>query len=121
VNVFGNTPMHIDSWLLKVLVGLVSGLLVQLSVFLVKNAYKLIQKVIKLAQEGQKVQKVQQVDLLNSYVDLEELLGDFLEKYRGLLQKTPPLSRWEFFYAMVADVIGLVKGLVEIAVKRFFD
>lgn len=109
--------MHIDDWLLKVLVGLLSGLLVQLAVFLAKNVYKLTKKAIKVAQQQQ---SMQQSDLLNTYVDLEELLGDFLEKYRELSRETPPPTRREFFYEMALDAVGLLKGFVEIALRRLF-
>lgn len=108
--------MHVDSWLLNVLAGLASGLLAQASLFLAKNIYKLVKEIIRVVQDRQKP-----VDLLDSYADLEELLGDFLEKYRGLHRKTPLPTRWGFFYSMSVDIVSLVKGLAKIALERLLD
>ncbi|MEQ8755824.1 MAG: hypothetical protein RID09_20250 [Coleofasciculus sp. G1-WW12-02] len=52
--------------------------------------------------------------------DLEELLGDFLEKYRDFQNRTPAPSKWEFLLEMVPDMVGLSKAILMMAVERMF-
>lgn len=108
---------QIPTWISKVLTDAVSGIVVQGVIFLGRRFVKFIAKVIDYAKQRQ---KIDQAGLFSTYADLEELLGEFVEKYRDLARRTPSMSRWEFFSLIMRDMLGLLKGLTAIAVARLF-
>lgn len=108
---------HAPSWLVDLSVGIVSGLTVHLVVASTKFAFKVIEQTITLLRKRQKLE----TDTISGlYVDLEEILGDFLEKYRELAKKAPVISRWGFFLQVVFDSFGLMKAIILLCLYRLF-
>ena len=98
-----------------VLTGVASGLLVRVLVFLSKRAYRFAKKAIAMSQQ-QQMRRTEEPFI--SYSDVEELLGDFIEKYQELREQTPALSKWEFVFRVTSDAMGLVRDLIIIAIRR---
>jgi hypothetical protein len=86
-------------------------------IFLGKKFYKWIPSVVHLFRSRQ----VSSTTFLNTYVDLEEYLGDFLEKYREIAKEAPVLSNRGFLRIMLWDICSLLLGLVRISVFRFLE
>lgn len=110
--------MEPSSLIVQFAVGAGISLTVKILALLLKQAHKLS---IRLIEETQRRQEMQRSELLNCYVDLEELLGDFLEKYRDLTRQNPPPARWDFCRIFMSDVLGLSKDLCEMTIRRLFS
>lgn len=108
----------VSSFISSVLVGVTAAVAARVLVFLSKQFYRLSRRTIK---EARRRQDVQSVELLSSYADLEELLGDFLEKYRAYARQKSPLSRWGFFCKVVPDVVRLTKALFVMTIRRLLE
>lgn len=62
----------------------------------------------------------QRHDCLGVYADLEEILGDFLEKYRHLPQRKSLPSRGGFFVSFFIDIFGLLWVLLGLGFQHLF-
>jgi hypothetical protein len=101
----------------KILSDAVSGLAAQFMLLAGKNVFRAITSIIRKAKQRQKMGKG---DFLSVYVDIEEILGDFSEKYRNIGKLTPNLSRWEFFRTFLSDIFCVAFGLARIAFFKLF-
>lgn len=112
-----STMVHLPVLVANLLVGILSGLTVHVIVFSSKYTYRVLKQVIAWARLRQ---KMKQTELFEIYGALEELLGDFLEKYEDIVTKTPTMTRWEFFYMLTSDIFGIFKALLRIAFDKIF-
>lgn len=101
----------------KVVYDAICGIGTSLLIELLKKFYRWISWAIHSLRSKQ----VSPTTFFNIYVDLEEYLGDFLEKYRGIAKETPVLSNREFFRIMLWDICSLLLGLMRISVFRFLE
>lgn len=102
-------------WLSKVAIGAITGLTVQILLSVAKRFPGIISSVIGFARQQQ---EIHQSELFGVYADLEELLGDFLEKYRQVARKNPTLNRWDFLRQILFDALSLISGLTQIIIRR---
>lgn len=108
--------MHITDLISKVVVEVVSGLVLRTLVFLLKHTYQFASRTIEIAKRKQMGERNERS---STYADIEELLGEFVEKYKEMVRQTPALTRWELLFGVVIDTARLTKSLIVMAVGRF--
>lgn len=89
----------------------IPALTIKFLLWIAQPVYGFIVKLIAVSQKH---------DCLSVYADLEEILGDFLEKYRHWPQKKPLPVRGGFFVSLFIDIFGLFWGLLGLGVQHLF-
>lgn len=93
----------------RIIVEVIPVLFVKLLELAAKPLYNFMARLVSVAQA---------YEYLEAYANLEEILGDFLEKYRCLVKQKPLPRRWGFFVMLVMDTCGLCLGLVKLAIQQ---
>jgi hypothetical protein len=108
-------------WLTHLVIGIGANLLARLLWLLGKQLHRGIVWLIRKSRQLQgDTEATSSAPRPCASADLEELLGDFLEKYRDFQNRTPAPSKWEFLLEMVPDMVRLSKDILIMAVERMF-
>jgi hypothetical protein len=110
-----------QDWLSHLLINLATTLLARFILLLGKQLHRGTVWLIRKSRQLQgDTEATSSAPRPCASADLEELLGDFLEKYRDFQNRTPAPSKWEFLLEMVPDMVRLSKDILIMAVERMF-
>jgi hypothetical protein len=101
---------------------LVEDVLFALAVDLIKSAFqRAFQFISKVIHNIRCKKKMEQKDFYSIYIQLDDIISLFLDKYRQIAKNKPVLSRWSFFRLILSDILVLAKQLIKLAIAEVID
>lgn len=101
----------------NIAVGVISGLGTHFAINFCKKLFSLFSFIISRCTL---IQKVSKNDYIAIYADIEEYLGDVLEKYRHMMREAPVNSYLGLLFSLSKDLLGISWAIFVAAFVRFF-